>query len=290
MLSPITQMASPLKRSTKEINAALAKAEKEAAALRAEAAAAEEAAASECFSESLERSLEKNLNVAHQDIVASGKAGGKDVPKEFLEEMKYDDEEEDVGDLNFWEHGVVPPKAENEHYTEEEVKMLVLNDGHGLVKVENMLSALGMWSKAFNDVTRRFGRMALSWYKLKIVYAKQRNELKEAHLRIQALEDSLARTKHAHIASEDRVVEVAQALRQVTKNPCGCKTFCSAAACGCRKSKISCRDSCGCSCIDCCNPASYDKTAEGQQKLHEALIKNFQRGEERVARRRESGY
>ena len=50
------------------------------------------------------------------------------------------------------------------------------------------------------------------------------------------------------------------------------------------------RDTCGCRCIDCCNPSSYDDTPDGKLLFREAYMNNIQRGEERVALRRESGH
>ena len=275
-----------------EMRAKIARLQKEEAALRAVAVKAAAEAASLGLSDSLENSLGEKLAIAQEGIKASGKVDGQVVPKELLDELlkKLAASEKDIGDLNFWEHGIVAPKKENEKYTKEEVGELMCEDGHGMVKVETVLAVLDEWTKAFNDLGRAYGCKALSEYAHKMAYGDKRNEQKNADIRIQSLEDSLARTGHAQIASESKVVEVEKKLRQVTQKPCGCKTFCAAAACGCKKSRVSCRDTCGCRCIDCCNPSSYDDTPEGKLLFREAYMNNIQRGEERVALRRESGH
>lgn len=231
----------------------------------------------------LDASLKLHLAAVHQKVV-SGDAGII-VPDDFLSKG-YDDEQ--LTDVEFWDHGTTAPKEVGERYAQVDVDMMLKTPSKKQENKDKLLvvDELNKWAFAFDELDIKYGKKALAFFELKQVYAMKRQALKDAQEKNLQYEENIARldqqTKKAvktgakveEIEQQKQVIsrELVKVTRQLTAKKCGCgKTFCTT-TCGCRKNGFKCGKDCGCGGEgDCCNPATYDIDERSQEVLVAAI-------------------
>jgi hypothetical protein len=208
----------------------------------------------------MERSLGNNLREVHDADAVDEILEAR--PKLPEDKLQYDDE--DLIDVDFWEHGVKEPQA-----PEKDVE-------------KKWKTHAKDWEEAFRALEVKFIKRAIFAHDLKRVYAKKRAELKEAKQR-EEVSSSAA-------AAVDKKIESAVKRAKAAKS-CGCKTGCPP-ACGCRSKGLGCSAGCDCLTVNCLNPHTYDnddagraalsaaQDARAKQKLAEAKAKMAQRAED----------
>lgn len=202
----------------------------------------------------LERSLGRDLeSVRDADALESVRDA-----MNHLDDIDYG--EEDLLDMNFWEHGVQDPAE-----LPKDLNFRKLKEGHAGL----LFRRVAEWESAYRLLEAKFIKRALVAHDLRLAYAKKR----------QALKDALAgeAKSSAAVVSTKAAARVAVAKAKAAK-PCGCSKGCNS-GCGCRKTGFGCSLSCGCGTVCCLNPLTYDDDDAGQ-----ALLAAAQADKARVAR------
>jgi hypothetical protein len=223
----------------------------------------------------LDASLGRDLDsVRDADALAEVRAA-----MDHLDDLDYD--EEDLLDINFWEHDINDPEA-----LPEDLDYKKLRKGEAGLLCQRVAE----WESAYRLLEAKFIKRALLVHDLRLAYAKKRNALKDAMASVDKSSAVVVSTK----AAARSAVAKAKAAK-----PCGCSKGCNS-GCGCRKMGYSCSIACGCGTVGCLNPLTYDDNDAGRAKLAEAQATKARVARElaaakmsiaeTMARRAESGF
>lgn len=230
----------------------------------------------------LDGSLTKDLRLVQRDAELFDEI--RQIYKD-IDPVQLEPDAEDILDVEFWDHGV-PEPAIDLAPAADKASASASPDAKKKQTVKQVMTSREEWTAAYRQLEIKFIKRAIYAHDLKQAYASKRRQVRSSHSARRSvscscshglscmlqLKDALAKAEN-HSSPADVQQKVSTAVTVAVKaavakakasKPCGCKTSCTSASCGCKRNGFACSpETCGCKDSVCQNPHSYEDSPAG---------------------------